>query len=226
MTDGEHDRDRPRWISRKSAKLVVAILAGAFVACTAAYAAWDYGDDSVFGGLQTLTVSQLHNISQAIKEYRHKSGKLPARLDDLVPPATAPDAYWVGHHGLADGWNRPLLYEHDEKNFRLSSLGRDGRPGGAGIDCDLVYDSDRPGGVYGGRKLTFRQFLFEMPTQGIVASCLVSGLLTALQTLWYLRKPDPRSSIVKIVLTMVVCIVLAGIMAVHHLNFGPLGPGH
>jgi len=45
-----------------------------------------------------------------------------------------------GHDNrLTDGWGRPLLYSVDEDGIiTVSSLGRDGKPGGDGRDADIV----------------------------------------------------------------------------------------
>ena len=40
---------------------------------------------------------------------------------------------------VIDGWGRPLLYSVDENGIiSVSSLGRDGKPGGEGLDADIV----------------------------------------------------------------------------------------
>ena len=45
-----------------------------------------------------------------------------------------------GHDNrLTDGWGRPLLFSVDEEGIiTVSSLGRDGKPGGDGPDADIV----------------------------------------------------------------------------------------
>lgn len=49
------------------------------------------------------------------------------------------DGPYVGKEGAPmDAWNRPLVYELDEKwGFRVISYGKDGEPGGEGEDADL-----------------------------------------------------------------------------------------
>jgi hypothetical protein len=37
-----------------------------------------------------------------------------------------------------DGWGRPLIYVTEDKGFTLTSLGKDGVPGGSGEDADVV----------------------------------------------------------------------------------------
>jgi hypothetical protein len=43
-----------------------------------------------------------------------------------------------------DGWGRPFLYSTDGAKFVITSLGRDGKPGGLGLDCDLSTTNTWP----------------------------------------------------------------------------------
>lgn len=94
---------------------------------------------------------------------------------------------------LVDGWGRPYIFESDETTFTLITLGRDGLPGGTGFDRDrsvwnfrdsqLDYNTD----FVNPPKPTLRQFLFELPTKGMIASCMLSGLITFLAALVIIR---------------------------------------
>jgi hypothetical protein len=37
-----------------------------------------------------------------------------------------------------DAWDRPLIYQIDDDGFSLTSLGKDGAPGGSGLDADVT----------------------------------------------------------------------------------------
>ena len=67
--------------------------------------------------------------------------QLPASLDELRAFAVGRDSRLARPIDLAssDGWERPLSYAKAEPSgFQLTSLGRDGAPGGRGADLDLV----------------------------------------------------------------------------------------
>jgi hypothetical protein len=57
--------------------------------------------------------------------------RLPTSLD-VLPAREGYDNETV------DGWNRPLIYRTEEHGFTLTSLGKDGVPGGSGPDADIV----------------------------------------------------------------------------------------
>lgn len=89
--------------------------------------------------------AQMDALEKALDSYRLDVGRYPTTqqgMDALVvQPAGA--AKWAGPYlkkGIPpDPWGRPYLYkspgEHGE--FDLSSLGRDGAPGGSGEDADI-----------------------------------------------------------------------------------------
>lgn len=69
-------------------------------------------------------------VARAIEAYRHRSGRPPSTLDELVPGGlpSVPQ----------DPWGRPFRYALDGKGYTLRCDGADGAPGGAGDDADLV----------------------------------------------------------------------------------------
>jgi hypothetical protein len=72
-----------------------------------------------------------------VEKFRKHHGKLPA---DLTIPEIAENATRPGtaaNPGPLDGWDNPLKYELHGDTFTVCSLGRDGRPGGVGLDADL-----------------------------------------------------------------------------------------
>lgn len=105
-------------------------------------------------------------------------------IDDLIrfrktPPQSieglsGPDNLRKDEKGRPiDGWGRPLLYSTDGDKYVITSLGRDGKPGGVGLDCDTSNLNDWPQEAVP----TFSQFLASPMTRGSISACLACGLL-------------------------------------------------
>ncbi|MGQ0544182.1 MAG: type II secretion system major pseudopilin GspG [Betaproteobacteria bacterium] len=90
--------------------------------------------------------AQIDSLEKALDQYRLDMRRYPSAeegLDALVArPASA--ASWHGPYLKKavpnDPWGRPFVYRvpGEKGDFDLVSLGRDGRPGGAGDDADIV----------------------------------------------------------------------------------------
>lgn len=87
--------------------------------------------------------AQIRNITSAVELYSLDTGAYPA-ADKGLSALTASDGApgWNGPYlkdagGIQDPWGRPYGYEIAGTGFRVTSLGRDGKPGGAGEDADL-----------------------------------------------------------------------------------------
>lgn len=97
----------------------------------------------------TVAKTDLRTISAALKMYRLDNGDYPTTEQGLAAlskkPATAPEPRnWSAEGYLAqvpvDPWGRPYVYRMPGAGgagFDLSSLGKDGKPGGEGLDADL-----------------------------------------------------------------------------------------
>lgn len=94
----------------------------------------------------TTTKSNITSINAALKMYRLDSGSYPTTeqgLKALVEkPTTAPvPASWAQGGYLSapalDAWQKPYEYQSDGSSFTIRSLGRDGKPGGEGVDADI-----------------------------------------------------------------------------------------
>lgn len=90
----------------------------------------------------------LKTISSALLTYRLDNGDYPTTeqgLKALVQrPTSAPVPQAWGGSYLAgsseepkDPWGHPFVYTADPGGFTLKSLGRDGKPGGEGVDADI-----------------------------------------------------------------------------------------
>jgi len=90
--------------------------------------------------------AQIVGFEKALQQYRLDVGSLPTTEQGLQALMTKPAnvAKWDGPYlekALpADPWGHAYLYvapgEHSE--FDISSTGRDGRPGGDGLDADVT----------------------------------------------------------------------------------------
>ncbi len=88
--------------------------------------------------------AQIRNIASAVELYYLDTGSYPA-ADKGLTALTGSDGApgWNGPYlkdaaGIQDPWGRPYAYETTGAGFRVTSLGRDGKPGGSGEDADLA----------------------------------------------------------------------------------------
>ncbi len=94
----------------------------------------------------TVANADMRTVSAALKLYRLDNALYPTTEQGLAAlidkPSTQPQPpNWHGGGYLAelpkDPWGRVYLYRADAEGFALQSLGRDGKPGGEGVDKDL-----------------------------------------------------------------------------------------
>jgi hypothetical protein len=81
---------------------------------------------------ELVTLSAMEVLKQRIARYAQQNDALPARLCETPEIAGKADA-------TSDGWGREIAYSVDEDGVvTLTSLGRDGEPGGTGDAADIV----------------------------------------------------------------------------------------
>ncbi len=96
----------------------------------------------------TVAAADIRSVSAALKMYRLDNSSYPTTQQGLAALVTKPTGApvprnWAQGGYLAevptDPWGRPYVYRSPGENgeFDLMSLGRDGQPGGEGIDADL-----------------------------------------------------------------------------------------
>lgn len=125
---------------------------------------------------QRETEFTLEYLRSALDQYRAPAHAWPERLDQIGPEAWPP----LVSRPPVDGWGRPLHYQVRGEGYRLWSEGRDGRPGGSGLDADPEVRQSGPTIWY---MPTVGQFLGDPQARGAIASCLASGLLAGLISL-------------------------------------------
>ena len=89
--------------------------------------------------------AQIRSISSAMELYYLDVGAYPSDDEGIAALAVAPATaagwngpYMKGAEKLADPWGAAYTYEADGETFKVGSLGRDGKVGGAGLDQDLA----------------------------------------------------------------------------------------
>ncbi len=140
MVNAAHPRKRTAGISLLEIMVVLAIIA--LVAGLAAPRLM-----GSFGRAKSMVAeASMENVRGALQLYYIDVGRYPSEAEGLQALVYVPAAasVWRGPYvesleDLKDPWGRQLLYRTPgkEKAFDLSTLGRDGRPGGESEDRDL-----------------------------------------------------------------------------------------
>lgn len=93
-------------------------------------------------GKANIARSQIQTLAGKVENFQLDTGKLPAKLDDLVTQPGSGGG-WLGPYAkpaeLNDPWGHPIEYRvpGEGQPFDLISLGKDGRPGGSSYDADI-----------------------------------------------------------------------------------------
>ena len=94
----------------------------------------------------STTKVQISNLSGAIEQFGIDMGRYPSTAEGLAAlvsePAGAPDGMWNGPYLQQsalpkDGWKKDFLYENNNGQYLIKSLGADGQPGGTDNNADL-----------------------------------------------------------------------------------------
>jgi hypothetical protein len=127
-----------RWRLLLSAGTTVAVAAMAF------FCAWRNlgNNDSLWDG-RGITRMKLRMLDEFIERHQQKYGRLPAKLSDL-DEAKAKQGWFAEEAIPLDGWRWPIHYQLDAAGYTLCSFGRDGKPGGTGLDADLFANAISP----------------------------------------------------------------------------------
>ncbi len=212
----ETDLGRNTRTTRK--QLVIAILVGLFVWGLSLLVAWKLsGIAPGVGPEQSYTQHILiyrinHAISEYEKEHDEKVESLYQLLDDGYLEITTDGK-------LLDGWENPMVVEYDGTQLIFTSYGRDGKPGGKGLDHDLTNLDPSPDGAI----VTFYQFLFNAPIRSIRLWSFAIGVFTFIAIIndRGSRKKQPwRHNIVNISVFIIAACIVAGFMSILQLYSG------
>ena len=160
-------------------RVALCVLTAIFIAGTAYICAWlTYRGEFSQRNDLIITRLMLRKLGVAIEEHKEKTGSLPLILMDL--DIVKDEAVIMGDTGLpVDRWRRPIHYEIKGGLYKLYSLGRDGKPGGVGLDADLFADNDDPDVDKENLKLasvSIWEFSCDRRAVGIRQVCLIAGL--------------------------------------------------
>lgn len=198
-------------------RLLLGLGVGFLVSILALAIAWqNMRREPYLRGGQFGTHLQFETIAYAMEEYQQMHQSFPSTLGQLAPWGIADR-----NGDVTDGWRRPFHYSVDSSTYVVSSYGRDGRPGGSGLDYDLTNADPWPAEAIP----TLRQFLFEMPTGGITLTCLASGVPAFLVALVVIRPHNlqrkiPIVLLAKITVTVVAAACVGAVMSAFHIPSG------
>jgi general secretion pathway protein G len=161
-------KPRRRWAIR----VLLALVTGAIVSSTAYLCAfYQYRDYYYFRFEQRQTRETLKRLQADVDRHQKDTGRLPEKLTDLESVQTG--ELRVDDAGQpVDGWRRPIQYRIEADGYSLFSYGRDGQPGGQGLDADLYAgtvdkENERP---------TLWQFATILDNGGwILKGCVLAG---------------------------------------------------
>jgi hypothetical protein len=170
---------------------------------------------------QDLTKYELETMGETIESYRQKFHVYPRSMGDLAPMLTNQLGDFGPGGEFLDGWQRPFIFLDEGTNCVVISYGRDGKAGGNGLDYDLTSKNPNPKEA----RPTFKQFLYEMPTGGMIKSCLACGVLAALLAAFTVKVPDfSRQGVVslaaKLGVTAICAVMVAVFISILHIPSG------
>ena len=90
-----------------------------------------------------LAETAVNALATNIEQYQSDVGRYPESLDQLLTAPSDADG-WLGPYAKAgdfkDPWHRAIEYTASggDTPFQVKSLGADGKPGGEGVDKDIV----------------------------------------------------------------------------------------
>jgi hypothetical protein len=164
------------------------------------------------------TSHTLRQLSQAIDNYHAETGQLPQQLGDVVAACqTDRDRDLITYY-CKDSWENPIEYTTDGETYELVSYGRDGKPGGMGLDADRTRHNPRPREAYP----TLSQILATHYADRIVGVTLISGAVALILGLvaafsppftknWHLLELTAR-----IITTIIATCVFGAMLAMIH----------
>jgi hypothetical protein len=160
-------KPRRRWAIR----VLLSLATGAIVCSTAYICAWyQYRDFYYFRSEQWETRKTLEDLQADVERHQKATGRLPEKLTDLESVQQGKVSVDDAGQPL-DGWRRPIQYRIEADGYSLFSYGRDGQPGGHGLDADLYAgkvdkENERP---------TLWQFATLLDDGWILKGCVLAG---------------------------------------------------
>jgi general secretion pathway protein G len=199
-------------------RVAISAVVAAVVVVTVGLVGWrSIGSWHRFRMEQARTLQALGDFNSDFTEYQRRNGTSPQSPGDFS--SFIKERY--GANMPLDGWGRPFVYSIKEGKPFLLSYGRDGAPGGVGLDNDLsnedlppVNDGSLPEKV----RPTFSQFFADSSARGVELNCLCCGLLAfglsmALIKTITLRGKDVVFLLLKLAFTLGAALATASFLA-------------
>jgi len=86
-------------------------------------------------GPKLMAWDAVRKVARAAESYRIQRRHYPSQFDELIP------RFLSGP--IRDPWGRRVVYRKRPGGYQVVSYGRDGLPGGDGLDGDLLVDTGR-----------------------------------------------------------------------------------
>jgi hypothetical protein len=199
-------------------QLRLCLLTSVTIAVTAYICAWlTWGSFDNFVSSQSLTRRDLRQLDEQIVRYRERTGHLPASLlelgEDENKQIRRDEDGWP-----LDGWWQPFHYVLIGNSYDLYSLGKDGAPGGSGLDADLHADRSDPWNEW----ITLWQFT-KLANGGIMLTCIVAGVIAFPICLFgsnttVSTRMAPSATVLRCVLTAIFAVLTAVVISALHLS--------
>jgi len=165
---------------------------------------------------QGPSIANISNFQKALDDYVRATGQTPAKLTDV--PEIADQAKYSP--AVLDSWGRPYAIMVVKGRAMVVSYGRDGRPGGVGLDADITVKSR-----YVKSTVTLPQFVQVAELRPVLLICAAAALATALITfLAGTSRPGRRTGLLAILLSAAVtgaaAVFVGSIIAAVHAPSG------
>lgn len=188
----------PHWKQR----LILSLLVGIVMTAVPLLSGWQSVRSPAGVAEPKRAWIQLVTILGFVKEFQREHNRLPTSLSEIQ------DGVGTLRRDFNDPWGHPLEFAISDNEFRVTTYGRDGQPGGVGLDADLSTDNLSPPEA----NLTLQQYLFEIDSGSVWLSCALCGLLAAVLT-W--RESRPQYSPFRTWLTPVIRLTVWGVLSVY-----------
>jgi hypothetical protein len=117
-------------------------------------------------------------IDHLVEGFVEQNKRFPTSLDEVNVEFPALEIW-------NDPWRNPIYFRVQDNHWTLTSLGRDGKPGGTGFDADYTYNATAPSDL--------RPTLWQFLTDPDFRAPKICPLLTALVMWLTLVRASPRT---------------------------------
>ena len=236
MTDTQPE---PAPTTRSSRPLVIRLLIALVITLiVTGYAFWS-GYSTLRGprgwvGERRFVTFCMFSIQENLTKYHEEHGAYPETLQEIYGSGQVKsDNEQTDEEAIIEVQGFPVFYERTDGGWRITYYGHDRKPGGVGVDADLVYTSemseDELHRELSGRKYhaTFEQvqtvyngtYFRKLITTSLVLGVLVFAVI--ISGLSSLKKEHISATIVSMVLITIAAIWFGGgIMMAHNIATG------